>query len=233
MMKTNAHLTPLERAKAFFAPILDETSCGDEEDDQELVDGCATMIVEAVKEALTAERRRVREGRGILPLSPEWVRSVLETIPGMTAEEVEDHEKVARGFLAALEIESPESALLGKMKEVLLLLRETLEEDRRKLDEDRDLAVSDALTAERRQAMAVWSDDDREDQWTPTINRAHPMRSGSHDAYQTAMEMVGHRHSKGALVALVNWLLVRAAPCGCGTHDATCPLVVGVAGEDR
>jgi len=40
---------------------------------------------------------------------------------------------------------------------------------------------------------------------------AHPTRSGSHDEYGTAMQMVGHRHGKFELVALVHWLLVLIA----------------------
>lgn len=58
----------------------------------------------------------------------------------------------------------------------------------------------------RARAAGTW--EDVEDEWTPAINAAHPSRSGSHDEYGTAMMMVGHRHSKGELVALVNWLLV-------------------------
>lgn len=49
---------------------------------------------------------------------------------------------------------------------------------------------------------------DIDDEWTPHIDAAFPTRSGSHDEYAMAMQMVGNRHSKGALVALVNWLLV-------------------------
>ena len=47
------------------------------------------------------------------------------------------------------------------------------------------------------------------DEWSEDIHAAFPTRSDSHEEYATAMQMVGHRHSKGALVALVNWLLVR------------------------
>ncbi len=50
---------------------------------------------------------------------------------------------------------------------------------------------------------------DCEDEWSDEINKAFPTRSNSHDEYAIAMEMVGNRHSKGELVALVNWLLVR------------------------
>jgi hypothetical protein len=60
-------------------------------------------------------------------------------------------------------------------------------------------------------AMSAW--DDVKDQWSAAIREAHPVRSGSHDEYGVAMQMVGHRHSKGELVALVNWLLVRLREC--------------------
>jgi len=52
-----------------------------------------------------------------------------------------------------------------------------------------------------------WTDE--RDEWTAEIKASYPTRSGSHDEYATAMRMVGHRHSKGELVALVNWLLVQ------------------------
>lgn len=39
------------------------------------------------------------------------------------------------------------------------------------------------------------------------IAASHPLRSGRHDLYAEAMRLVGAKHSKGALVALVNWLL--------------------------
>jgi hypothetical protein len=69
----------------------------------------------------------------------------------------------------------------------------------------RDLTIRD-LKEELRQARD-WEDVD--DEWTERIKAAHPTRSGSHDEYRIAMRMVGHRHSKGELVALVNWLLVQ------------------------
>jgi hypothetical protein len=50
---------------------------------------------------------------------------------------------------------------------------------------------------------------DKPDEWTEVIHAAYPTRSGSHDEYGTAMQMVGNRYSKASLVALVNWLLVR------------------------
>lgn len=50
--------------------------------------------------------------------------------------------------------------------------------------------------------------EDVKDEWTEAVRAAHPTRSESHEEYATAMKMVGNRHSKGELVALVNWLLV-------------------------
>jgi len=54
--------------------------------------------------------------------------------------------------------------------------------------------------------MSEWLD--REDEHTEAINAVHPLRTGNHALRATANEMVGNRHSKGALVDLVNWLLV-------------------------
>lgn len=65
-------------------------------------------------------------------------------------------------------------------------------------------AAVQRLAEELRQAR-YW--EDVNDEWTSQIKAAHPTRSGSHDEYGIAMKMVGHRHSKGELVSLVNWLL--------------------------
>ncbi len=62
--------------------------------------------------------------------------------------------------------------------------------------------------------------EDVADEWTKMIKAAHPMRSGSHDEYAMAMKMVGHRHSKRALVELVNWLLLELAACRDALRDA-------------
>ena len=54
--------------------------------------------------------------------------------------------------------------------------------------------------------------DDWSDQPTPedaAIDAVFPTRSGRHDLYAEAMRLVGARHSKNALVSLVNWLLHR------------------------
>jgi len=40
-----------------------------------------------------------------------------------------------------------------------------------------------------------------------SIRAAHPLRTGRHDLYAEAMRLVGAKHSKRALVDLVNWLL--------------------------
>jgi hypothetical protein len=50
--------------------------------------------------------------------------------------------------------------------------------------------------------------EDRTDEWTERVRASFPTRSGSHEEYALAMRMVGNRHSKSELVALVNWLLV-------------------------
>ena len=64
------------------------------------------------------------------------------------------------------------------------------------------------LAEELRQARD-WEDVD--DEWSQAIKAAHPIHTESHETYATAMKMVGHRHSKGQLVALVNWLLIRCS----------------------
>jgi len=58
-------------------------------------------------------------------------------------------------------------------------------------------------------AVRTW--EDKPDEWTDEIRAAFPTRSRSHDEYSVAMQMVGHRHGKAELVALVNWLLVLIA----------------------
>lgn len=64
-----------------------------------------------------------------------------------------------------------------------------------------------SVRAEERDAALAWAD--KEDEWSGPIRDAFPTRSGSHEEYGTAMRMVSNRHSKGELVALINWLLVR------------------------
>lgn len=47
------------------------------------------------------------------------------------------------------------------------------------------------------------------------IAAAHPLMTGDHDRYARAQAMVFARHSKGDLVDLVNWLLMRAEEAEC------------------
>jgi hypothetical protein len=48
---------------------------------------------------------------------------------------------------------------------------------------------------------------DKPDEWSDRISAAHSLKTGDHNTYRTALEMVSNRRSKGALVELVNWLL--------------------------
>jgi hypothetical protein len=41
------------------------------------------------------------------------------------------------------------------------------------------------------------------------IKLAHPTRSGRHDLYAKAQELISAKHSKFALIELVTWLLLR------------------------
>jgi hypothetical protein len=72
-------------------------------------------------------------------------------------------------------------------------------------------ALEQARAALSQQAEPEWHDE-KSDQWTAEIEAAHPVNTKAHDAYGTAMQMVGNRRSKRALVNLVCWLLQRAAP---------------------
>lgn len=52
--------------------------------------------------------------------------------------------------------------------------------------------------------------EDKTTEEAAAIRAAHPLISGRHDLYMEAMRLVGARHSKGDLVDLVTWLLLRA-----------------------
>lgn len=59
-------------------------------------------------------------------------------------------------------------------------------------------------------ADGAWGDDlDRKLPEDDAIMAVFPTRSGRHDLYREAMRLVGAKHSKGGLVAVVNWLLHR------------------------
>lgn len=55
---------------------------------------------------------------------------------------------------------------------------------------------------------AEWHDE-KPDEYTPLIEAAHPLKTKNYKAWDTAMQMVGNRRNKHALVELVCWLLQR------------------------
>lgn len=61
------------------------------------------------------------------------------------------------------------------------------------------------LTARIAELETAW--DDKPLPEDAEIEAAHPVRTKQHARYAEAMRLVGARHSKGGLVALVNWLL--------------------------
>jgi hypothetical protein len=58
------------------------------------------------------------------------------------------------------------------------------------------------------------SEDDRPLPEDAAIDAAFPTRSGRHDLYAEASRLVGAKYTKGALIALVNWLLHRVEQSG-------------------
>ncbi len=74
------------------------------------------------------------------------------------------------------------------------------------------LDVEQQMVESLRRSLAeatAWTDDDKPLPEDEQIEAAFPTRTGRHDLYAEAMRMVGAKRSKGALVALVNWLLVQ------------------------
>lgn len=65
-----------------------------------------------------------------------------------------------------------------------------------------DRAVEAAVLAAKQ-----WTDADMPLPEDDAIQAVHPTRSGRHALYAEAMRFVGAKHSKYALVDLVNWLL--------------------------
>lgn len=57
-------------------------------------------------------------------------------------------------------------------------------------------------------AKTKWQDDP-DASYKDIIQANHPTVTGDHETYSDAMRLVGQRHSKYALIDLVNWLLVR------------------------
>lgn len=70
------------------------------------------------------------------------------------------------------------------------------------------LTTLNVIAALRHEMKQILDWEDVKDQWSEAIKAAHPTRNNVHDYWATAMTMVGHRHSKYALVELVNWLLL-------------------------
>lgn len=68
-----------------------------------------------------------------------------------------------------------------------------------------------ALVYAREAEQTAWAD--TPDKWSDEIVAAHPMKTGDHDTRAIANEMVSNRHSKFALIDLVNWLLARIKKC--------------------
>jgi hypothetical protein len=56
-------------------------------------------------------------------------------------------------------------------------------------------------------AKAEWCDEDQDLPEDDAIDAAHPLQTGDHKSYETALRLVGARRSKGALVGLVCWLV--------------------------
>lgn len=99
----------------------------------------------------------------------------------------------------------------------------TFDDGTRRLTEDALflLQLLDEARAERdayiKPSLVQW--DDKDDVWSFPIDEAFPTKSGSHEQYGIAMEMVGNRRSKGSLVALVNWLIVSDEAVRAEVHE--------------
>lgn len=74
-------------------------------------------------------------------------------------------------------------------------------------ERDANRSRAEAAEAKLEGFLGPW-DCDKPDEYSDRIDDAFPTRSDSHNEYALAMELVGNRNSKGALVALVNWLLL-------------------------
>lgn len=71
-------------------------------------------------------------------------------------------------------------------------------------EEIHQIMRANALDAE----LAQWQQwEDKPDELSEAIDACHPMKTKTHDLYAKANELVSNRHSKGALVGLVHYLL--------------------------
>lgn len=116
----------------------------------------------------------------------------MELFPQDLVEETKDIDELIRA--AAAHIEELE-AQVARERHVFLTRLEDLKN-----------TASEILAG----LSAEWSEEDREDQHTKAIEAAHPLKTGDHRRYARALQMVGNRRGKYALVDLVNWLLMRA-----------------------
>jgi hypothetical protein len=127
-------------------------------------------------------------------------------------EAVRRAESAAEAYQIAARFRSQWIQDAASMRQRAVMAEMKLDELRRAAENYVEWRAADmALNAELKEKLAQWETawDDKDDQWTVSIKAAFPTNSGSHDEYGQAMTMVGNRRSKGALVALVNWLLVR------------------------
>lgn len=75
---------------------------------------------------------------------------------------------------------------------------------------EKNLKVSQTVLAGACLSLANEPDDeDVDDEFTEAIAKAHPLRTGKHALYAMARHAVSNRHSKGALVELVNLFMVQ------------------------
>jgi hypothetical protein len=101
---------------------------------------------------------------------------------------------------------------MGWDEDRLRIALEEAEERIAELTRERDEALAANLSLAQSLSIlgGAWADEDQPLREDDTIKAAHPSRAdANHETYGEAMRLVGAKRSKGALVALVNWLLVR------------------------
>lgn len=88
-----------------------------------------------------------------------------------------------------------------------------IEEERKKEHAECDALITRIVKLEAeidRTSVDEWDDRELRPEEEAAIHAAFPTRSGRHELYAEAMRLVGAKRSKGELVKLVNWLLLRA-----------------------
>lgn len=138
-------------------------------------------------------------GKDTMPGPFEAYREATQPAPAPLPEEVERAISRLSGECLSAGREGMETMVTDAGRVRLLLAHIT--------SQARRLAEVEAEVQNRRQ----WKDtEDHDDAHTAAIDAAHPCNTGKHALYANALEMVGNRYSKYALVDLVNWLLARA-----------------------